>query len=303
MPTTSSSNAVGPVVGRIWARATHPEPSRNGAHSVRSANDRSASSCQSDTSACSQSMSRAVSGVYRRARSVSVATPHLRIRGDKGPARGGRGGSWQDADMPEVCDPLARLRAAAAAREAAGLGRALRPRPAGPDPLTDLASNDYLGLAKHPLVIEGAVTAAGSWGTGATGSRLVTGSTALHDVLERALADYLGAEAALVFSSGYLANLATITALAAALAQPLLAEPAGEPGRLSPGGTLVVSDEYNHASLVDACRLARARVEITGHQDPVAVAHALADRPEPAAIVVTESAFSVGGHLAPLAEL
>ena len=205
--------------------------------------------------------------------------------------------------MPEACDPLARLRAAAAARAAAGLGRALRPRQPGPDPLTDLASNDYLGLAMHPQVIEGAVSAAGSWGTGATGSRLVTGSTALHDVLERALADYLGAEAALVFSSGYLANLASITALAAALAQPLPAEPAGEPGRPGPGGTLVISDEYNHASLVDACRLARARVEIVSHQDPAAVRHALARRPEPAAIVVTESAFSVGGRLAPLAEL
>jgi len=205
--------------------------------------------------------------------------------------------------MPEACDPLARLRAAAAAREAAGLGRALRPRQPGPDPLTDLASNDYLGLAKHPLVIEGAVTAAGSWGTGATGSRLVTGSTALHDVLERSLADYLDAEAALVFSSGYLANLASITALAAALGQPPQAGPAGTPGQPRRDGTLVLSDEYNHASLVDACRLARARVEIVSHQDPVAVAHALACRQEPAAIVVTESAFSVGGHLAPLAEL
>src|SRR5215467_16076741 len=231
MPTMSSSNAVGPVVGRIWASATHPEPSRNGAHSVRSANDRSASNCQSDTSACSQSMSRAVSGVYRRARSVSVATPHLRTRADMGPARGGPEGSWQYADMPQACDPLARLRAAAAGREAAGLGRALRPRQPGPDPLTDLASNDYLGLAKHPQVIEGAVTAAGSWGTGATGSRLVTGSTALHGVLERSLADYLGAEAALVFSSGYLANLASITALAAALGQPPPAGPPETPGQ------------------------------------------------------------------------
>ena len=188
--------------------------------------------------------------------------------------------------MPEARDLLTRLRAAAAAREAAGLGRALSPRQAGPDPATDLASNDYLGLARHPQVIEGAVAAAGRWGTGATGSRLVTGSTALHATLERSLADFLGAEAALVFSSGYLANLASVTALAAAL-----------------GPALVVSDQDNHASLVDACRLARARVEITGHQDLAAVERALARRPEPAAIVVTESAFSVGGRLAPVAEL
>ena len=204
--------------------------------------------------------------------------------------------------MPEARDLLTRLRAAAAAREAAGLGRALSPRQAGPDPATDLASNDYLGLARHPQVIEGAVAAAGRWGTGATGSRLVTGSTALHATLERSLADFLGAEAALVFSSGYLANLATVTALATALAQPLPAEPPG-PSRPGLPRTLVVSDEHNHASLVDACRLARARVEISGHQDPAAVERALARRPEPAALVVTESAFSAGGHLAPLTEL
>ena len=204
--------------------------------------------------------------------------------------------------MPEARDLLTRLRAAAAAREAAGLGRALSPRQAGPDPVTDLASNDYLWLARHPQVIEGAVAAAGRWGTGATGSRLVTGSTALHATLERSLADFLGAEAALVFSSGYLANLATVTALATALAQPLPAEPPG-PSRPGLPRTLVVSDQDNHASLVDACRLARARVEITGHQDLAAVERALARRPEPAAIVVTESAFSVGGRLAPVAEL
>jgi 8-amino-7-oxononanoate synthase len=167
--------------------------------------------------------------------------------------------------MPEAHDdPLARLRAAAAAREAAGLGRALCPRPPGPDPLTDLASNDYLGLARHPQVIDGAAAAARQWDTGATGSRLVTGSTALHGVLERSLADHLGAEAALVFSSGYLANLASITALAAALAQPLPAEPAAAPGQPRPDGTLVVSDEYNHASLVDACRLLPASLGSPG---------------------------------------
>ena len=78
-----------------------------------------------------------------------------------------------------------------------------------------------------------------------------------------------------------------------------------EPGPSRPGlpRTLVVSDEHNHASLVDACRLARARVEISGHQDPAAVERVLARRPEPAALVVTESAFSAGGHLAPLTEL
>ena len=199
--------------------------------------------------------------------------------------------------MSEASDPLAPLRAVAAAREAAGLGRALHPRHAGPDPLTDLASNDYLGLARHPQVIEAAVTAAAQWGTGATGSRLVTGSTTLHATLERALADFLGAGAALVFSSGYLANLAGVTALAAAFAQ------AHPPGQAPRNATLVVSDQQNHASLVDACRLARARVEIVAHHDPAAVERALAGRPEPGALAVTESAFSVGGPLAPLRDL
>ena len=213
--------------------------------------------------------------------------------------------------MPEAHDPLARLRAAAAAREAAGLGRALCPRPPGPDPLTDLASNDYLGLARHPRVVGGAAAAARQWGTGATGSRLVTGSTTLHTELEHALASFLGAEAALVFSSGYLANLAAVTALATALAQTLPARPLpagpvpapGQPRQAAPPRTLVVSDEHNHASLVDACRLARARVEITGHQDTAAVERALVRRREPAALVVTESAFSAGGRLTPLPEL
>lgn len=220
--------------------------------------------------------------------------------------------------MPEVRDPLAQLRAAAAAREAAGLGRALHPRQAGLDAMTDLASNDYLGLARHPQVIEGAEAAARQWGTGATGSRLVTGSTDLHSVLERSLADFGGAQAALVFSSGYLANLATVTALATALAQPLPAKHTKVPSHDARGGelgtdgakavntravTLVVSDELNHASLVDGCRLARARVEIAGHLRPDAVERALARRREAAALVVTESAFSVGGHLASLAEL
>lgn len=152
--------------------------------------------------------------------------------------------------------------------------------------MTDLASNDYLGLATDPRVIDGAAAAAREWGAGATGSRLVTGSTALHATLEQALAGFAGARAALVFSSGYLANLTVITALAAAL------HPA-----------LVVSDAQNHASLIDACRLARARVEVVPHLDPAAVERALAGRAEPAALVVTESAFSVGGPLAPLAGL
>lgn len=217
--------------------------------------------------------------------------------------------------MPGIRDPLLPLRAAAAARDAAGLRRALRPRMPGPDGLIDLASNDYLSLAQDPEVVGGAVAAAQQWGTGATGSRLVTGDTELHATLERELAGFAGAAAALVFSSGYLANLAAVTALAAALDpggersgsnrnqprenKPRETEPTGNKHR----GTLIVSDEANHASLIDACRLSRARIEVVGHRDVNAVEHALARRREPAALVVAESVFSVHGDLAPVGAL
>ncbi|MFZ0167204.1 MAG: aminotransferase class I/II-fold pyridoxal phosphate-dependent enzyme, partial [Trebonia sp.] len=187
-------------------------------------------------------------------------------------------------------DPLAGLRTAAAAREAAGLRRYLVPRAAGEATL-DLASNDYLGLSGDARLAEAAAVAARVWGTGATGSRLVTGTTALHAELEAELAGFTGAAAALVFSSGYLANLAVVTALT---------------GALSGDGVLIVSDERNHASLVDACRLARrpgVRVLVTSHGDVAAVAAALAAREERAAIVVTDAVFSVSGDLAPVAAL
>ncbi|WP_131762725.1 aminotransferase class I/II-fold pyridoxal phosphate-dependent enzyme, partial [Actinomadura fibrosa] len=181
-------------------------------------------------------------------------------------------------------DPLARLRDATARRAEAGLRRTLRPRPAGPGGLVDLASNDYLGLAGDPRLVAGAVAAAREWGTGSTGSRLVTGTTELHAELDRRLAAFTGSAAGLVFSSGFLANLGAVTAL-------------GGPG------TLVVSDQVNHASIVDACRLSRSRVAIVPHRDTAAVRRALAERDEDHAVVVTDAVFSVDGDLAPLAEL
>jgi 8-amino-7-oxononanoate synthase len=171
----------------------------------------------------------------------------------------------------------------AAEREAAGLRRRLQPREPGEAPL-DLASNDYLGLARHPEVVAGACAAASAWGAGSTGSRLVTGSTTLHTQLEAALAEFSGWPAGLVFSSGYLANLATITALTGP-------------------GSLIVSDAGNHASIIDACRLSRARVVVTPHRDPAAVESALASRTEPRAIVISDAVFSVDGELAPLVDL
>jgi 8-amino-7-oxononanoate synthase len=171
----------------------------------------------------------------------------------------------------------------AAEREAAGLRRRLRPRAADEDVL-DLAGNDYLGLAHHPEVLHAAALAAKQWGAGSTGSRLVTGSTLLHSELEAAFADVMGAEAALVFSSGYLANVGAVTALTGP-------------------GTLIVSDALNHASLIDACRLSRARVVVTPHRDVAAVEVALAERAEDRALVVSDGVFSVDGDVAPLAGL
>ncbi|WP_327147527.1 8-amino-7-oxononanoate synthase [Nocardia sp. NBC_01329] len=180
-------------------------------------------------------------------------------------------------------DPLAWLDDRAAGRETAGLRRRLRPRAATAASL-DLASNDYLGLTRHPEVIAGAIEAVNRWGAGSTGSRLVTGTTTEHELLEAELAEFTGFAAGLVFASGYAANLGAVTALA---------------GR----GSLIVSDAGCHASLVDACRLSRARVEIAPHRDIAAVQRLLAARGEARALVLTDSVFSADGDLAPLAAL
>ncbi|MCX5206981.1 8-amino-7-oxononanoate synthase [Streptomyces sp. NBC_00237] len=178
--------------------------------------------------------------------------------------------------------PFGRLAEEAGRRERAGLVRTLRPRPAD-SPLLDLASNDYLGLTRHPEVTAAAAEAARRWGAGATGSRLVTGSTELHAELERELAEFTGFEAALVLSSGYAANLAALTALTAR-------------------GSLIVSDAGNHASIVDGCRLSRAETAVAAHTDPAAVRKCLDGHPGEA-LVVTDSVFSVDGDAAPLEEI
>ncbi|WP_326794384.1 8-amino-7-oxononanoate synthase [Streptomyces sp. NBC_01808] len=167
-------------------------------------------------------------------------------------------------------------------RRRAGLVRALRPR-AHDARLLDLCGNDYLGLARHPEVTAAAAAAARRWGAGATGSRLVSGTTALHAELEAELAAFCGFEAALVFSSGYAANLAAVTAL-------------------SDRGTLVVSDAGNHASLIDGCRLSRADVAVVPHADADAVAKAL-DGFAGRALAVSDGVFSVDGDAADLPAL
>ena len=175
------------------------------------------------------------------------------------------------------------LDAAAEDRRSRHLDRALRPR-AADDGVIDLASNDYLGLSTHPEVVQGAIEATLRWGAGSGGSRLVTGTTADHQALESELADFTGHPAALVFSSGYTANLGAVVALS---------------GR----GSLIVSDGGSHASLVDACRLSRARVVVVERGDTSAVERALRGRSEERALVVTDSVYSADGHLAPLGAL
>lgn len=184
---------------------------------------------------------------------------------------------------PIETSPLAWLDVVGRQRREAGLRRSLRSRPAVATEL-DLASNDYLGLSQHPDVIEGGVAALRIWGAGSTGSRLVTGNTELHEEFESELAEYVGAAAGLVFSSGYAANLGAVVSL-------------------SGPRSLLVSDAYSHASLTDACRLSRARVVVTPNRDVDAVDVALGSRDEERAVVVTDSVFSADGVLAPVREL
>ena len=184
---------------------------------------------------------------------------------------------------PIQTSPLSWLDEVEQQRRKAGLRRSLRPRPPVAVEL-DLASNDYLGLSQHPDVIEGGVEALRTWGAGATGSRLVTGDTELHQEFECELAEYVGASAGLLFSSGYMANLGAVVGL-------------------SGPGSLLVSDAYSHASLVDACRLSRARVVVTPHRGVDAVDAALGSRDEERAVVITDSVFSADGVLAPIREL
>jgi len=185
--------------------------------------------------------------------------------------------------VEDPADWLARLAHKADLRARAGLRRQLRPRGTG-DQVLDLAGNDYLGLSRHPAVLAAAASALADYGLGATGSRLVRGSTRAHAELDAALAGFLGVGAALVYSSGYLANLGAIRALV----QPR---------------TLIISDAHNHASLIDGCRASKAEILVTPHGSVPSVETALAARGDRPALVVTESVFSVDGDLVRLADL
>jgi glycine C-acetyltransferase/8-amino-7-oxononanoate synthase len=147
-----------------------------------------------------------------------------------------------------------------------------------------LCSNDYLGLAAHPRVRNAAAEAAMRWGAGAGASRLISGNMQPHQRLERRVAEFKGYESALLFGSGYLANSGTISALA---------------GR----GEVVFSDELNHASIIDGCRLSRAETFVYRHADVEHLAWGLEQAGGRAALIVTDGVFSMDGHVAPLPEL
>ena len=174
----------------------------------------------------------------------------------------------------------------------AGLHRRLRliESPQGPRVTLDgtevllLCSNNYLGLADHPRVRQAAADAAERFGAGSGASRLISGNMSLHERLENGLAAFTGYEAALLFGSGYLANLGTVAALA---------------GR----GQVVFSDELNHASLIDGCRISRAERFVYRHRDVEHLAWGLRKAGDRAALIVTDSIFSMDGDVAPIAEL
>ncbi|MEA2444558.1 MAG: 8-amino-7-oxononanoate synthase [Thermoleophilales bacterium] len=173
-----------------------------------------------------------------------------------------------------------------------GLYRKLRviSGPQGPRVLLDgkpvllLCSNNYLGLADHPRVREAAAEGAMRWGVGAGASRLVSGGMTIHRRLEERLAAFKGSETALLFGSGYLAN----TGIVAALARE---------------GEIVFSDELNHASIVDGCRLAKADTFVYRHNDMEHLEWGLEEAGGRGSLIVTDGVFSMDGDIAPLEEI
>ena len=151
-------------------------------------------------------------------------------------------------------------------------------------PVVSFASNDYLGLSAHPAVTEAARRALDRWGAGSGASRLVTGSRPVHAELERALALWKGTEAAVVFPSGFAANLGVLCALG---------------GR----DVRILSDELNHASIIDGCRLSRSELGVYRHGDLEQLEALLCAAVPRPTIVVTDTVFSMDGDAAPLDQL
>jgi 8-amino-7-oxononanoate synthase len=152
------------------------------------------------------------------------------------------------------------------------------------DPVLLLCSNNYLGLADHPRVREAAADAAMRWGVGSGASRLVSGNMTVHRRLEEQLADFKGSAACVLFGSGYLANTGVVSSLAGP-------------------GDVVFSDELNHASIVDGCRLARAETFVYDHCDPDHLEWGLREAGGRGALIVTDGVFSMDGDIAPLEQI
>jgi len=150
--------------------------------------------------------------------------------------------------------------------------------------LTAFASNDYLGLSRHPRLVEALAEGARLYGVGAGASHLVSGHHGVHEELERELARFANKPAALLCMNGYAANIALMTTLAGA-------------------GDEIFSDELNHASIVDGTRLSRAAVKIYAHADVDALAALLGSSAAAHKLVVTDAVFSMDGDIAPLREL
>ena len=150
--------------------------------------------------------------------------------------------------------------------------------------LLSFCSNDYLGLSGDARIVEAACAGARAGGAGSGASALISGHCAAHERLEAELARFVGAQRALLFSTGYMANLGIVPALA---------------GR----GDAVFSDALNHASLVDAARLSRADVHVYPHRDVATLARLLKDSEANAKVVVSDAVFSMDGTVAPLPEL
>jgi 8-amino-7-oxononanoate synthase len=173
-----------------------------------------------------------------------------------------RAGRWRELRDFDACGPRGDL---------AGIG-----------PVVSFASNDYLGLSAHPAVVAAAHEALERWGAGAGAARLIVGARPVHSELEAEIAAWKATERALLFPNGFTTNLGVLAAIA-------------------DQETLICSDELNHASIVDGCRMARARVEVYPHCDVDALDRLLSSAPR--AVVVTDTVFSMDGDLAPVDEL
>lgn len=148
----------------------------------------------------------------------------------------------------------------------------------------NFSSNDYLGLAGHPKVIKSAIEAVGKYALGSGASRLLAGGTVLHERLEARVSEFKRTDSALVFNSGYAANTGVIPALAR-------------------DGAVIYSDELNHASIIDGCRLSRARTVIYRHGDTIQLEKLIKEEGKGEKVVVTDSVFSMDGDIAPLGDL